>query len=320
MGRNLLILLFLFVSFGATGQNTGMDLSTSSMIVGNPGMAGVQGGGRLYFSYKNVYPGNRYNIYSLRAVFDGFFEGIHGGASLFVTNDKMGGMVNDLRSGFSYSYHFRAGEDFYVGAGLSASLFYRGYDFTGAVLPDQIDAVMGVARPSGEMFVNRSIMRPDISSGVVLMFGNYYAGLSVAHLAQPAISGTDYGETLLRREFLANFGGDIELNEDNGLILKPISAIVLGKELFSATLGASLEIPQLSVNSLLIYHNNGYLDLQMGVTATAGAVSLYYNYLFNILSHNNIFSIALHHQVGLSIGLYNVDKRKSIKTMNFSKI
>jgi hypothetical protein len=304
---------------GATGQ-TGIDPSVSSMIVGNPGMAGVQGGGKLYFSYKNIYPGNRYNIYNLRAVFDGFFEGIHGGASFFVTNDKMGEIVDDLNTGFSYSYHFRAGDDFYVGAGLSASLFYRGYDFSGAVLPDQIDAVMGVVYPSGEIFVNRNIMRPDISSGVVLMFGNYYAGFSVAHLTQPSISGTDYGETLLRRKLIANFGGEIGLNDDVGLILRPVSAVGLGKELFSATLGASLEIPQLSVNSLLMYHNNDYLDLHLGVTATAGTVTLYYNYLFNILSYNNIFSVALHHQVGLSIGLYSVDKRKSFKTMNFSKI
>ena len=320
MGRFFLILVFYCINVVAIGQNGGIDPSVSSLILGNPGAVGVQGGGTLYFSYNNLYTGNRYNIYNARAVFDGFFEGIHGGASLFMTNDNLGDIVNDFRAGFSYSYHFRAGDNLYIGAGLSTALFYRGFNFSGAVLPDQIDAVMGVVFPSGEVLVNRSIVRPDMASGVVFMFNKYYAGLSVFHLNQPNISGTAYSETFLNRQLLANFGGEIGLGADLGLVLKPVVALGVGKDIFSATIGASLEIPRLSVNSLLMYHNNDYLDLQMGVSVSAGNVILFYNYLFNILSYNNILPTALHHQVGIAIGLYSVDKRKSIKTMNFSKI
>ncbi len=320
MKRILLILLLGCLYVIASGQNGGMDPSVFSFLTGNPGAAGVQGGGTLYFSYRNVYPGNRYNIYNVRAVFDGFFESIHGGASFFLTNDNIGDIVSDLRSGLSYSYHFRAGDDFYIGAGLSVALFYRGYDFSGAVLPDQIDAVLGAVYPSGEALVNRSVVRPDVASGVVFMFREYYAGLSVSHLTRPTISGTEYGETLLDRQLLVSLGGDIGVGDDMELILKPVVAAGFGKDMFSATIGASLEIPQLSVNSLIMYHNNDYLDLQLGVSVTAGNVALYYNYLFNILSYNNILSPALHHQVGIAIGLYSVDKRKSIKTMNFPKI
>ena len=54
-------------------------------------------------------------------------------------------LVNDLRGGLSYSYFLQAGRDLYINAGLSASFFHRGFNFSDAVFPDQIDPMGGIS-------------------------------------------------------------------------------------------------------------------------------------------------------------------------------
>ena len=49
-------------------------------------------------------------------------------------------------------------------------------------------------------------------------------------------------------------------------------------------------------------------------------VSVYYNYRFNIVSGNNLLPLSLLHQTGLAFSLNNVEKRKTIKTINFPKL
>ena len=66
-----------------------------------------------------------------------------------LSDDYLGGIVNDMRGGLSYSYFFQAGKDLFINAGLSASFYHRGYNFDKAVLPDQID-------PLGRSFISFS--------------------------------------------------------------------------------------------------------------------------------------------------------------------
>ena len=82
------------------------------------------------------------------------FPYLHGGAGFYLSDDYLGGIVNDLRGGFSYAYFLQAGKDLFINAGLSASVYHRGYNFGNAVLPDQIDPLGGVSFPSSEMLVN----------------------------------------------------------------------------------------------------------------------------------------------------------------------
>ena len=47
----------------------------------------------------------------------------------YISNDYLGGIVNELRSGLSYTYFLQAGKDLYINAGLSASFFHRGFNY-----------------------------------------------------------------------------------------------------------------------------------------------------------------------------------------------
>ena len=85
--------------------------------------------GSVRFSYLNFYPGNSYNFHSVYFSYDSYFPGIHGGAGIYVSDDYLGGIMNDVRGGLSYSYFLQAGKELYINAGLTASFFHRGFNF-----------------------------------------------------------------------------------------------------------------------------------------------------------------------------------------------
>jgi hypothetical protein len=51
-----------------------------------------------------------------------------------------------------------------------------------------------------------------------------------------------------------------------------------------------------------------------------GRLVIFYNYRFNLVSADNVLPFPLFHHTGISLNLNNVDKRKTIKTINFPKL
>jgi hypothetical protein len=149
------------------------------MMLGNPGMTGAEGDGSVRLSYFNYYPGQGYNLFTGILSYDGYFPALHGGAGVYISNDYLGGIINDLRCGFSYAYYFQAGREIFISAGLSASLYHRGYNFRGSVLPDQIDPLGGIVPSGSEMLSADSKNVLDLGTGFVLISDRYLLGLSV---------------------------------------------------------------------------------------------------------------------------------------------
>ena len=160
------------------------------MIVSNPAFAGSSIDGTLRLSYFNFYPGNNYNFHSFFLSYDSYFETLHGGAGFFLSNDYTGGIVNDLRGGISYSYFLQAGRDLFINAGLSASFFNRGFNFGGAVFPDQIDPMGGISLPTSELVSNENKIVFDAGTGFMFIYKNLSGGFGMTHLTQPDLYGT----------------------------------------------------------------------------------------------------------------------------------
>jgi type IX secretion system PorP/SprF family membrane protein len=286
-------------------------------MTGNPGITGSAGDGYLRLSYLNLFPGNAYDLHSAAVSYDGFFPSLHGGAGFFISNDYLGGIVNDLKAGFSYSYFFQAGRNLWFSAGLSASFYHRGYSTAGIVLPDQIDPVRGSVLPSGELLASEGRTVFDLGAGFVFYSGKFSGGLAVNHLAQPDLSLNDLEEGKLRRRLFMHMSGDFETGGSNKLSVLPLLIAEVQKGYFSGAAGAALSFNHLSFNSMLIADNGRNLDLQTGFSVTAGFVSLFYNYRFNILSGAGLLPFSLQHHTGMALRLNNVDKRKIIKTIKF---
>ncbi len=322
MLKRAFIILFLFISVEKitccqeTDNGPGFQLITHS----NPAFSGGEGKGTLRLSYLNYFPGNNYNLHSVYFSYDSYFPSLHGGAGLYLSNDFSGGIINDIRGGFSYSYFLQAGKNFFVNAGLSASLYHRGYNFSGALLPDMIDPLGSGAFPSGETLISEGHTAFDMDAGFLLIYKSAFVGLAVNHLAEPYISASGSPGDNLKRKVILHASVDVFLGSKDELILRPQLFSSLQHGLFSIGGGGVLESKYMSFNAMVFGNSENNLNMQTGFALRSGRVSIYYNYRFNLISENRMMPLSLLHQTGLAFSLNNVDKRNLIKTINFPKM
>ena len=315
-----LLIPALLLSVTLYGQETGSGLNYQLTMISNPAVTGSEGDGILRLSYQSHYPGNGFNLNTIFLSYDGYFPALHGGAGFFLSDNYLGGIINDLKGGISYSYYFQASENLFISAGLSASFYHRGYNFGGAVLPDQIDPLGGAVFPSGEVLSSEGRTIFDLGTGFMFMAGRVFGGISVNHLAEPDLIKTDYAEAKLKRQLLIHVAGDIDLNREKILKIRPLGKLEIRKDFFSAGAGAVLESNYLSVSSMLLADNAKNIDIQTGFSVKMGRLIVFYNYRFNIASGNNLLPFTLLHHTGMAFSLNNVDKRKTIKTINFPNL
>jgi len=312
-----IFLLVVFISAGCFGQGIDPGPGYQTVLMNNPALSGSEGDGSLRLSYLDFYPGNNYNFHSVYLSYDSYFPHLHGGAGGYISDDYLGGIINDLKGGLSYAYFLQAGRDLFINAGLSASFYHRGYNFDKAVLPDQIDPLGGVSQTSAEILASEGKTVFDVAAGAVFIAGRISGGFSISHLAEPDLSETGSSVERLKRKYFMHLSGDVDINEARNLKIKPVMFMEMQGECLSSGGGAVIESKYLSFNALLLGNNSKNLDVQTGVTIKISRVSLYYNYQFNILSDINSMPISILHQTGLAFSLNTVDKRKVTKTINF---
>ena len=319
--RSIIFFIAVFVAFSdVTGQEMSYGPGYQTILRNNPAFTGSEGDGYLRLSYLNFYPGNNYNLNSVFVSYDSYISGIHGGAGFFLADDYLGGIINDLRGGFSYAYHFQAGRDIFINAGLSASCYYRGFNNGEIILPDQIDPLNGVTYPSGESITERGRAVFDISTGVMVMTGRFIAALSVIHLTAPELSGSGVQADRINRRLNLNLAGKFDLNTDRKIVARPVVMAELESGNVSGGLGTSLENNSFSLSAVILTGSAKNIDLQAGCSLKTGRILLFYNYKFNLHSNNKMVPASLMHQAGVTLSLNYVDKRKIINTINFPKL
>jgi len=311
------VVVALMIQFRLSGQE---GLSYQATMISNPSLTGSSGDGIARLSYLNHFPGNNYNFHTVLLSYDSYFPELHGGAGFHISEEYLGGIINNLKGGFSYSYYLQAGKDFFISGGLSASFYHRGFDFSNGILPDQIDPVMGAVVPSGETLSGRGRTVLDLASGFLFISGKYYAGISVNHLAEPDPSGSDYISGRLKRTLLVHAGSDFMINREKNMRIIPMLSVVTGEGIFNVATGVSVESKYLSVNAILLADNNENVDLQTGFSVNTGNMMIFYSYRFNVISGENLLPFSLLHHTGIAFSLNTVDKRKAVKTINFPKL
>ena len=316
----ILLIIIIGTSSAANAQGIRSGPYYQILLMDNPALSGSEGDGVLRLSYLNYYPGNRYDLNSARLSYDSYFPGLHGGTAIYLSEDYLGGIINDLRGGFSYAYFLQAGKDLFINAGLTASVFHRGYNFGNAVLPDQIDPVGGVSFPTSEVLDNKGSTVFDVGAGFLVTSGILMGGFAINHLAEPELSSSAISTVKIKRQYTFNLSADFSLNGKAGLKLDPLVLAVNQGDFFSVGAGASLEGSNLALNTVVFGDNGNNLNIQSGFSFKFNVVSVYYNYQFNAITGNSLLPFSLLHQVGLAFSLTNIEKRKAINTINFPKL
>ena len=322
MTRHSIILIIAALSIINTvdGQNVSYGPGYQTIIRNNPGFTGSEGDGTLRLSYLNFYPGNNFNLNSVYVSYDSYFPGIHGGAGFYMADDYLGGIINDIRGGFSYAYHLQAGRNLFINVGLSASCYYRGLNISGVVLPDQIDPLNGSVNQSGEVLTGKNRAAFDIGTGFLVMSGKIIAGVAVLHLTNPDISGTGLQSDRINRQIVINAAGNFQAGPSSKFFFRPMVYGEFESGYFSFGAGSAIENAMFSLSAMLLANSSKSTDLQTGCSFKTGRIMLFYNYKFNIHSSAEMLPLSLLHQAGLSFSLNYVDKRKLINAINFPKL
>ena len=212
------LLLFLIILGSVCfGQETDPEPGYQTIIMHNPAFSGSEGEGVLRMSYINFYPGNNYNLHSVYFSYDSYLPSLHGGAGIYLSDDYLGGIINDFRGGLSYAYFLQAGKELFINAGLSASVYHRSLSFENAILPDQIDPLGGVSFPSGEIMDASGRTVLDLGAGFLFISGKVFGGFSINHLAEPDLSSSGYSNERLRRKLHIHLSGDFNLSKSQSL-------------------------------------------------------------------------------------------------------
>jgi type IX secretion system PorP/SprF family membrane protein len=317
--NTILIFILLFPVF-CFGQETDPGPSFQMLMIKNPSLAGCGGDGVLRLSYLNFYPGNNYNLHSVYFSYDSYLPALHGGAAVYLADDYLGGIINDFRGGLSYAYFLQAGKNLYINAGLSGSVYHRGFDFGNAVLPDQIDPLGGVSSSPSEVLSSSGKTIFDIGAGFLFMSGQYSGGFSISHLAEPDLSSTGFSDEKLKRKLLIHLSSDFTLSKVQNLKIQPLTYFEIQGGYIDGGAGAALETKYLAINAVVLGDNGKNLNIQTGFSFNTGRISIYYNYRFNVVSGNEFMPLSLLHQTGLAFSLNNIEKRNAFKTINFPKL
>jgi len=275
----------------------------------NPAFSGVEGKTALRISSCSFLPGGGFGLNSLFASIDGFVPQLHGGASFWISNDFLGEITNELRSGVTYAYHLKAGENLFFNAGLTASLINVGIRRSDIVFPDDLDPYGGVISASGETYSGNGITRFDIGSGFTIASGGWYGGFAVLHLAKPYMSESQKSESRLPRKYIIEGGTEIPFGSGD-ITLNPSLAIIMQGKWFIADAGFSVSMYQLSAALSCWYIKDGLTAIQPSVGWSGNTTSVCMSYSYNLdIPHNTLPSTAI---VRLSVSFIfsNVEKRK----------
>jgi len=316
----IMLMCFIISHEGLYGQDIDHGPGFQTSVMKNPAFAGSNGESMLRLSYLNLLPGRNYNLHSVYASYDSYFPAIHGGAGFYVANDYIGGIINDIKGGLSYSYFLQAGKDFFINAGLSASFIHRGFNFGNAVLPDMIDNMGGVSLPTSDVLSEKGRSVVDVGTGFLFIWNRIFAGFSILHLAEPDLSGSGASVESLKRKYSIVASGELEINKKNHLNARPMALLELQGDYFIAGAGSVIESNHLSVNALVLADNNKNIDIQTGFSIHSGSLIFLYNYRFNLSSVNQLYPFSLVHQTGLAFSLNNVEKRIRVKTIKIPEL
>jgi len=320
-GKILLLLVFrIIVLQDCKTQDIEPGSPYNAPVLFNPAMTGSHLNGLMVLSYRDFYPGNNFNIGSIYMSYDSYFEPVHGGLGLYLIENRLGNVLNDLRTGFTYAYHLRASRDLYINAGFMASLIHYGVNMNEIVFPDQIDRLLGPVLQTGESFTRVSRTVFDTGVGFLFNFREYHAGISVNHLASPDLSLNGNSDGRLRRRYSVHGSARFPLAGEK-LHLAPLVYSSLQANIFSIAGGISLEYSVLALN-LQLHHSRGagINAIQTGIHLDINRIGVSYNYFFSPVISSGNLPVTLNNQVTLYIGLNNVDKSTVINTINYPKL
>lgn len=312
--------LILSTNPGLVAQDVEGSMVYSLAMLSNPALTGADGSGSLDLVYRDYYPGKGLSLNSLYIGYDTFNEFLHGGVGAYISENNLGLLLNEVNIGANYSYHLRASREFFINAGFGINMLYRSLRRDKIILPDQIDPFLGPVLISEETIDIPNRLLFDMTVGFLLSFRNYNAGISLAHIARPDLSGQAIDDSRLKRRLLIHADASFNSGENRLEFTPLIYNNIQGYYLYGA---AGLHLSYNSIGMVVLAHysnSSGIYSLQPGLEFETGRVTFSYNYLFSPFDKREGIPVSQSNLISVNIRLGNVEKSGVLKAIKYPRL
>jgi type IX secretion system PorP/SprF family membrane protein len=320
------MLTLLVMCHDMKGQDLIFSQFYNAPIHVNPAFAGTVNYPLFTANYRLQYPSLN-NVYSTYAVtYDQFFKKINSGLGFIAVSDDQGdGTLKTTKLAGIYSYKVQFNNDWQVKFGLEAAFIQNALDWQKLIFYDQIDPLsgpfdsMGVPFPSGEVQpdnLNNNFL--DISMGMLLYNTDFYVGFSMDHVNGPypgfSQSATDADAESLDVLFSLHGGMQIVLTEDNkgkpSTFISPNVIFAHQSGFNQINVGAYMQVRQLFGGAWMRHtlKNVDSFIFSFGVNLDYIKIG----YSFDLTSSElGLQTGGGSHEVGISVGLWHLEKKES---------
>jgi len=305
----------IFTVAAVSGQDTWYGSVSGMQVMYNPAWAGTAETASLNISACSFLPGNGFGMKSVYTSYDSYIEALHGGAAIWIVDDIAGEVMNDLRGGASYAYHFRAGRNLYVTAGLNASLVSRGIRSGSVILPEDIDPFRGITGGSSVYLPQDNINRFDLGTGISFAYGQWYGGASVMHLTQPYLGEDPQEYNRLNRLYTLIAGATLNPG-GREFFLKPSAAFLVQGDNFTLYLGSEASYKGLMPGISLWHVRHGFTAAETSLGWEAGHVKIILSYSYILSGGDVSFNGTAIVKAGLLFSFNNAEKRRVAHIIN----
>jgi len=185
-----IIIIIVFYSLNAVGQDAPMSQYYSNLVVLNPAFAGTASADRVNFYYRNQWLRSTAGFQTFGASYDKSFKKYNSGMGISLTNEINGAFISP-KVDFVYSYMAEILPGFTLSMGLQAGFFQKYLLASELVFQDNTEVVMS----------GLSKIKPDFALGVVAFLRKYYGGFSINHIAQPTQGVTKTSNERINRKY-----------------------------------------------------------------------------------------------------------------------
>lgn len=318
-GKLFCLILIMAATSCLKGQDTWHGAMAPRFVMYNPSFSGVSGESHVNMSCTSFFPGTGYGLKAVYGSWDGYIEPLHGGLSVWISDDMPGEVLNDLRCGMAYAYHLKAGNRLFFNAGLTASVIHIGINSSSVILPEETDPFTGITGIASEIITGRGRTMLDLGAGVSFSTGNWYGGLSVMHLNRPWLSTEQQSFNRIRSLCSVNAGAHFTVYQQKLQLHPYVTALIQGGTVISS-FNVLCTWSDLILGAGIWNINNGFTALVPSAGWKTGLSTVTISYSYSISSSSGVFPSSAIVRAGLSLSIGNVHKRKPVHVIKLPEM
>ncbi len=299
MKRKLYAIIVLVISLSANAQDNHYSQFYANKIYLNPAFAGTSVCPRVILGFRDQWPGINGEYVSYTASYDQSLNGL--GFGVLLNGDDAGrGILKTNNFSVIISPKIPLYQDFILSFAVEAGAIQKRLDDSSLIFPNQINQNGMIPNVSQQINSNLNVVKPDISTGILMYSPFLYMGYSVHHIMTPNVSllGEPNVEFLYRRH-TAHVGANIPLFEldplkrRKGMIPKISPQIIFQQQGPAREINLGIYYTKNNFTSGVYFRNEDALIILFGVQTKKLNFGFSYDVTLSKLRNNTLGAIEL---------------------------